>query len=176
MKKNKLVAPLVLPVVKWVGGKRQLLPDIKKYIPKKISKYYEPFIGGGAVFFHLLPKEAVINDINSELINMYSVIRDNLDDLVEDLKTHKNKNKAEYFYKLRELDRDKDITGREARLMAKFDHESNLPKIFTNNGLSILPITRGSYIISHFNAYHIIETNFEKIHNFSLPEHIQSNN
>lgn len=95
---------LVTPVVKWVGGKRQLLPEIKKYIPSHYSTYYEPFVGGGAVLFHLQPKKAVINDINEELINLYQVIKDNVDELIEDLKKHKNE--AEYFYKIRELDRD----------------------------------------------------------------------
>ena len=59
-KTNKLVAP----VVKWVGGKRQLLPEIKKYSPKKFNTYFEPFVGGGAVLFELQPKQAVINAVS----------------------------------------------------------------------------------------------------------------
>jgi DNA adenine methylase len=101
MKKN----PLVAPVVKWVGGKRQLLQDISNHIPDKFFTYYEPFLGGGAVLFHLQPNRAVVNDINEELINIYAVIRDNLEELIEDLKRHKNE--ADYFYEIRELDRDK---------------------------------------------------------------------
>jgi DNA adenine methylase len=101
MKKN----PLVAPVVKWVGGKRQLLQDISNHIPDKFFTYYEPFLGGGAVLFHLQPNRAVVNDINEELINIYTVIRDNLEELIEDLKRHKNE--ADYFYGIRELDRDK---------------------------------------------------------------------
>ncbi len=99
MKKNSLVAP----VLKWVGGKRQLLKDISKHIPDKYSTYYEPFLGGGAVLFHLQPNEAVVNDINQELINVYNVIRDSPKELIEDLKKHKNE--ADYFYEIRELDR-----------------------------------------------------------------------
>lgn len=101
MKKNKLV----LPVVKWVGGKRQLLNEIKKYIPK-YTKYYEPFVGGGAVLFHLQPQKAVINDINSELINLYQVIKDNVEELINDLAKHENE--ADYFYDVRGWDRDKE--------------------------------------------------------------------
>lgn len=101
MRKNRLVAP----VLKWVGGKRQLLPEIKKYIPQ-FSTYYEPFVGGGAVLFYLQPKKVVINDINWELINVYQVIRDNVEELIEDLNKHKNE--EEYFYKIRELDREKE--------------------------------------------------------------------
>ncbi len=102
MKKNQLVTP----VVKWVGGKRQLLPEIDKHIPSRISTYYEPFLGGGAVFFHLQGKKAVVNDINEELINLYKVIRDDVDELIADLQKHENT--SEYFYEIRELDRDRE--------------------------------------------------------------------
>lgn len=101
MAKNKLVAPFL----KWVGGKRQLIPEIKEILPKGIMsrRYYEPFIGGGALFFDLQPKQALINDYNDELINVYMVIRDNPDELIEDLRKHENT--AEYFYEIRALDR-----------------------------------------------------------------------
>ena len=96
-----------MPVVKWVGGKRQLLTEIDKFIPSHFSTYYEPFLGGGAVFFYLQPKKAVVNDINEELINLYQVIQDNVEELIEDLKKHKNK--PDYFYSIRELDRDTEV-------------------------------------------------------------------
>ena len=98
---------LVMPVVKWVGGKRQLITEIDKYIPSHFSTYYEPFLGGGAVFFYLQPKKAVVNDINKELINLYQVIQDNVEELIEDLKKHKNE--PDYFYSIRELDRDLEV-------------------------------------------------------------------
>lgn len=100
-KNNKLVAPFL----KWVGGKRQLMPTIVEHLPENIKdyKYIEPFIGGGAVLFNLQPKNAIINDFNEELINVYQVIKNNLDELVADLKKHKNE--ADYFYSIRSLDR-----------------------------------------------------------------------
>lgn len=100
-KNNKLVAPFL----KWVGGKRQLMPSIVEHLPENIKdyKYVEPFIGGGAVLFNLQPKNAIINDFNEELINVYQVIKNNLDELIEDLIKHKNE--AEYFYFIRGLDR-----------------------------------------------------------------------
>ncbi|MDK2800341.1 MAG: adenine methylase [Clostridiales bacterium] len=101
---------LVTPVVKWVGGKRQIIDQITKYIPKSFSTYYEPFLGGGAVLFELQPKKAVINDINAELMNLYEVIKNNVDELIEDLKQHRNE--EAYFYKIRELDRDKEQYNR----------------------------------------------------------------
>lgn len=104
MKKNILVAP----VLKWVGGKRQLISEIDSLIPKSISTYVEPFVGGGAVLFHLQPKKAIINDFNKELMNVYQVIKDNPDGLLEVLKKHKESNSEDYFYKIRSLDRDDD--------------------------------------------------------------------
>ncbi|MDR1562202.1 MAG: DNA adenine methylase [Dysgonamonadaceae bacterium] len=105
MGKNKLVTPFV----KWVGGKRQLMDSIMDAMPKNIRNYtyVEPFIGGGAVLFHIQPKNAIINDFNSELINVYNVVKENLDELIIDLKNHKNE--SEYFYYIRSLDRSEDF-------------------------------------------------------------------
>ena len=64
----------VMPFVKWAGGKRQLLPQIKARMPEKYNNYYEPFVGGGAVIFELLPENALLNDINKALINAYKQI------------------------------------------------------------------------------------------------------
>lgn len=99
---------LVVPVVKWVGGKRQIIDEIIKYVPDSFSTYYEPFLGGGAVLFELQPKKAFVNDINEELMNIYEVIKDNVDELIEGLKRHKIKNDKAYFYEIRELDRDRE--------------------------------------------------------------------
>ena len=98
MAKNKLV----MPVVKWVGGKRQLIDEIKYRIPKTFKTYYEPFFGGGAVLFALQPKKAVINDLNDSLIKTYKVIKDNADELIASLSLHENT--SEYFYQIRNED------------------------------------------------------------------------
>ncbi|KLU59855.1 modification methylase DpnIIA [Peptococcaceae bacterium CEB3] len=105
MYNDKSAKPMLKPVVKWVGGKRQILDEIMKYIPRNISTYYEPFLGGGAVLFELQPEEAVVNDLNRELINLYQVIKDRVDELIEDLRKHKNE--KGYYYRMRRLDRDK---------------------------------------------------------------------
>lgn len=107
MKKYSRKNKLATPFVKWVGGKRQVLKEIEKYIPAKYSRFYEPFVGGGAVLFFLQPRKAVINDSNDELINLYEVIKKAPEELIEDLKRHENE--AEYFYRIRGLDRDKDF-------------------------------------------------------------------
>lgn len=99
MTKNMLIQPFV----KWAGGKRQLMKQIDKFVPTKISTYYEPFLGGGAVLFNIQPKKAVVNDSNPELINAYKTIRDDVEELISDLKKHKNT--KEYFYNIRKVDR-----------------------------------------------------------------------
>ncbi|NLN64406.1 MAG: DNA adenine methylase [Clostridiaceae bacterium] len=100
MRKNGHAAP----VVKWAGGKRQILDEIIKHVPDDFTAYYEPFVGGGAVWFRLCPQKAAVNDVNAELVNIYRVIRDHVDQLVSDLKKHENN--KEYFYKIRQIDRD----------------------------------------------------------------------
>lgn len=97
---------MLSPVFKWGGGKRQLLDVILRSIPPH-TRYYEPFVGGGAVFLGLKPKYAVINDFNKELINAYRVIRDNPEELIRLLQIHKTSNTIEYFYEVRGWDREK---------------------------------------------------------------------
>jgi DNA adenine methylase len=84
------------PFIKWVGGKRQLLQQFRDrglYPPNDFDPimhtYFEPFVGGGAVFFDLLPKKAELSDLNNELVTTYNVIKNNVDDLISLLKTHK---------------------------------------------------------------------------------------
>ena len=104
---------ILSPILKWVGGKRQLLDIINPLIPKKISTYVEPFVGGGAVLFDLKPKKAIINDYNEELINVYKVIKSFPEKLLLLLEHHKKNNNEDYFYEIRSLDREdiyKDMT------------------------------------------------------------------
>lgn len=90
------------PPVKWAGGKIGLISQFEPLFPKHFRLYAEPFVGGGAVFFHLLPKKAILIDSNEELMNFYLVVRDNLEELLIDLKKHVNT--SEYYYSIRALD------------------------------------------------------------------------
>ena len=94
------------PFTKWTGGKRQLLPIIKSLMPDQYNNYFEPFVGGGALFFDLAPEKACINDFNSELINCYQQIKKNPQNLIELLTKHQENNSKEYYLKLRSADRD----------------------------------------------------------------------
>lgn len=96
------------PIVKWVGGKRQLMLELIKNMPKSYNRYFEPFIGGGALFFELQPEQAYISDMNEELINLYSVVRDNVYELIKDLSKHEVS--KEYFLEIRNIDRTEQYT------------------------------------------------------------------
>lgn len=96
------------PVLKWAGGKRQLLKDIEKLLPESFNTYFEPFVGGGAVLFHMQPKKAIISDLNEELINVYRVIKCLRFSLVEHF-LPQFKNTKECFHKVRNQDRNADL-------------------------------------------------------------------
>lgn len=97
------------PFLKWVGGKSQLLKELDKRKPVEFQTYFEPFLGGGAFYFHLQPTGAVLSDINSELINAYQVVSNNVEELIYDLKKHKYD--EGYYYELRDLDRRSDFSN-----------------------------------------------------------------
>lgn len=93
------------PLLKWAGGKTQLLGEIIPKIPKKYGRYIEPFFGGGAVFFATRPENAIIADINPELVNLYSSVASSVNDVIAELRQYKNTEKD--FYAVRSLDREK---------------------------------------------------------------------
>ena len=102
------------PFLKWAGGKRQLLPAIKAHLPAKYTEYYEPFIGAGAVLLALQPASSTINDTNSELVNCYQVIKEQPQKLLELCQQHQEHNSKEYYYQLRQQDRQPDFEHRSA--------------------------------------------------------------
>lgn len=113
---------LLKPILKWVGGKRQLLDDILPLLPPTPKLYVEPFLGGAAVLLGKQPQHAIVNDYNEELINVYRVVRDNPDKLLEILREHSENNSSDYYYKIRSLDRtesfsDLDSVTRAARII-----------------------------------------------------------
>lgn len=98
------------PFVKWAGGKQQLLDQFEAFFPKSFNRYFEPFVGGGAVFFYLwnegrIPNGVHLFDNNEELINAYKVVRDDVEGLIQLLTVHKRKHSNDYYYNIRELDR-----------------------------------------------------------------------
>lgn len=100
---------MLKPVVKWVGGKTQLLPQILPRVPSAYNTYHEPFFGGGAVFLAIAPKSAVINDLNDELMSMYAVLRNNPKELYEKLMSIPTD--KETFLNIRALDRSPEFSS-----------------------------------------------------------------
>lgn len=91
------------PFMKWAGGKTQLIPELLKRAPQKYTKYLEPFLGGGALFFALNPKRAVLNDSNQELIAAYKAVQRHPKELIHRLKDHAKRHSKEYFYEVRAM-------------------------------------------------------------------------
>lgn len=96
------------PFVKWAGGKRQLIPILNENLPKYFGTYYEPFLGGGALLFHILTErdgqKCSISDLNSDLVLAYTTIRNRIDELISSLKNHEKnyqKDSKSYYYSVR---------------------------------------------------------------------------
>jgi DNA adenine methylase len=100
---DSLSQKVLHPFIKWVGGKSKYINDISSFIPKTYDRYYEPFVGGGALFLHLKPKKAYISDMNIELINCYQVIRSDITALMKELDTYTTKNIDTIYYEQRDI-------------------------------------------------------------------------
>ena len=100
------------PFVKWAGGKRQIIDKLKQYIPDEFNTYYEPFVGGGALFFELSPSKAYINDFNAELICVYTCLKNDtfFKKMLKELDKHEKNHNEDYYYEIRDLDRDNSFT------------------------------------------------------------------
>lgn len=112
------------PFIKWVGGKRGLLSQIIPLIPKKFNNYFEPFIGGGALFFELYSlgllkdKKVYLFDINTELINAYNVVKNSPSELIKNLREFKEKHSKEFYYNIRAWDREENFLKKNEVLRA----------------------------------------------------------
>lgn len=93
------------PFLQWVGGKREMIEQYKEFIPKKFNRYYEPFLGGAAMFYYLLPQDAFLADNNAELIRTYEGVRDNPEEVISILKELKSRHSKELYMLVRNLDR-----------------------------------------------------------------------
>ena len=118
---EQLLEPVVKPTpfLKWAGGKGQLLEQMDPYFPEDFGRYHEPFLGGGAVFFHLSPRKAVLSDSNPELIHVYQMVKNCPIELMASLDVHRTRSMEEsYFYEVRGICPDKlSSASRAARLV-----------------------------------------------------------
>src|ERR687891_1848779 len=122
----KKIVPPIYPFVKWAGGKTQLLQQLYESVPAQFDRYFEPFLGGGALFFYLISMKreefiAYLSDINSELINAYNIVKNSTEELIDLLKQHEieyQKSPSEYYYQLRDIIRPKNDIEKAARFIA----------------------------------------------------------
>lgn len=141
------------PVLKWAGGKRLLIPEILKYINKSEMemygyRYFEPFVGGGAVCFELKIANSVINDTNKELTNVYTQIKENPDKLIELLKEHKDNYNSEYYEHIRALDRELDFHKQSAIFRASrfiFLNKTCYNGLYRVNSTGYFNVPEGKY-------------------------------
>lgn len=136
------------PFTKWTGGKRQLLPEIIELMPKKFNRYYEPFVGGGALLFELSPDKAIINDFNKDLILAYREIRDNVEELISILEIHRENNTKDYYLDLRATDRDgriEKMTGTEKAARLLYMLRVNFNGLYRVNSKNQFNVPYGKY-------------------------------
>jgi DNA adenine methylase len=120
----KRILPPIYPFVKWAGGKTQLLRQLCECIPAQFDRYFEPFLGGGALFFYLISMRsnmAYLSDINSELINSYNIVKNNVEHLIRLLNQHETeyqKSPRDYYYRLRNINRPSNDIEKAARFIA----------------------------------------------------------
>lgn len=161
------------PVVKWAGGKRQILEKLKANLPEKFNNYFEPFIGGGALLFDLAPKNATINDVNQELLAIYTCLKD--DELyrlmLEELDKHENNHSEEYYYQVREWDRDprfelEPLWKRAAR--AIYLNKSCFNGLYRVNakGYFNVPSAKKEHVVTYSKA------NMEEIHEYFKDDNV----
>lgn len=161
------------PVVKWAGGKRQILEKLKANLPEKFNNYFEPFIVGGALLFDLAPKNATINDVNQELLAIYTCLKD--DELyrlmLEELDKHEKNHSEEYYYHVREWDRDprfelEPLWKRAAR--AIYLNKSCFNGLYRVNakGYFNVPSAKKEHVVTYSKA------NMEEIHEYFKDDNV----
>lgn len=132
------------PFLKWAGGKGRLLSQYAPYLPQQFATYYEPFCGGGAVFFHLAPHRAVLSDINPEIINVYICVRDAVEAVIALLQEHAAAHTREYYYTVRDYDvAELSPVARAARLI--YLNRTCYNGLYRENAKGIFNVPMGAY-------------------------------
>lgn len=145
------------PFVKWAGGKRQIIDKLLELVPYEFDTYYEPFIGGGALLFELSPEKAVINDYNAELMNVYECIKDadKYKKMCSELNHHEANHSEEYYYEIRNKDRDKSKFNKMA------DYKRAARTIYLNKACF-----NGLYRVNSKNEFNVPFNRKEKVNTY----------
>ena len=115
-----VAAPKTLPLLKWAGGKRRLLPELRRRMPRLFSRYFEPFAGGAALFFDVRPQHAVIGDLNDGLVNCYRAVADELSGVIGELRRLASVDGEATFLAVRDRWNDRGTTWTPAERAAAF--------------------------------------------------------
>lgn len=136
---------MVNPILKWAGGKRQLLSDIIGLFPSNYKEltYHEPFIGSGAVFFTIEPKKGTINDVNQHLINFFKVVRDAPEDLIEE--ASKYEYEKEIYYVLRTRFNEEEVTDIERAALFLYFNKTGFNGLWRVNSKGKFNVPFGRY-------------------------------
>ena len=133
------------PFLKWAGGKGRLIEQYHAFFPKKIGRYHEPFLGGGAVFFHLSARcrQSVLADLNEELVNVYCCVRDDVETLIDLLQVHQDRHCHDYYYSMRAQGALRSPTRRAARLV--YLNKTCFNGLYRENSKGLFNVPIGRY-------------------------------
>jgi DNA adenine methylase len=147
----------ITPFLKWAGGKRWLVANYPKVFPTKVNRYFEPFLGSGAVFFHIEPKESVLGDVNKDLIATYKAIKKDHKSVFIELKKHQTNHSDSYYYHVR-ASRPRNIYRKAARFIyLNRTCWNGLYRVNKSGAFNVPVGTRSTVIFSH--------DDFEKVAN-----------
>lgn len=181
LKKNTKISYIkkYQPFIKWVGGKRGLLEQILPLFPKDFNNYYEPFVGGGAVFFELFSigllknKKIILSDINSELVNAYNVVKNNPFELIKKLEIYKKQHSKEFYYQIRELDRKEDynkLSNLEKATRFIYLNKTCFNGLYRVNKKGYFNTPIGSYKNPNIADYDVILSASESLQNVTIKQ------
>ncbi len=118
---DRRAAPVVAtPIIKWVGGKTKLLPELLGRMPDRFNRYYEPFIGGAALFFRVAPERAVLNDFNADLVGLYTAVKRDVTSVVKRLEYHRAHHSEAHYYETRTRWNDRELAWTSSERAATF--------------------------------------------------------
>lgn len=149
------VVSRVEPILKWPGGKRWAVPILHEFLPPVYDKYIEPFFGAGALFFSIKPENAILSDINADLINFYKVLREDGASLTRFLRAHQEKHSKEYYYKIRSTSFDSNVESAARFLYLNRTCWNGLYRV-NRKGEFNVPIGTKSTVISEFDNFSLL--------------------
>jgi len=158
------------PFLKWAGGKGRLIPQYQPHLPRpdQYTTYYEPFLGGGALFFHLQPARACLMDINPELVNVYQCVRDQVERVIALLRKHETLHSKEYYYAMRSQS-PSTCAERAARLI--YLNRTCFNGLYRENSRGLFNVPMGRYKnprICHSELLRVVSASLQ---NTSIAEH-----